>query len=903
MENMDRVEDKRVVESAAPAVDSNVVVAKRPRKDLKSKISQKGIDNIKDYVIAEPRLPEPVAPQPPKPHHSGQNSFLPHSGPFPPFYPSWTDANYSKGSNPIESMQIVQAEIMRQIIQAAQSTQPQFAYPGPRNPRPYVHSEVRQPSAHTSYQKKRTEVDEKASQHGPSAESELLENITDYAVTGEEVSPVPKPGDQPEKSDWDKPEKLPSPPKAGSEVELRQNAFKKRSQSEDYEYIGESQDQANALEVEKPAPTLPSDEIYEKDTRNEPVDNTPAAAESDEEEFSEEEMEEIPMPEPDRRYQEIIAYVINFKKSPSSKIKAIIPNFTNPHLQKTGLGTVSSFPLGRSTSHISRLPVSQGLVMQRMRVSDEVMIQMKYIKEHADHWLVSKNEDDEEAKLYRTVKHTLNKLSPDNFDIVSKELLDRCAVEKTVDMIIDCLVRKAWNEPVYTHWYAKLAALMAEKPMVWEKSLEKPEKKRSAVKSKLLAQVQTKYITGFEEYHEQARKIADNTSLAPQEKQEKLNKIRKVLLGNMNFISELHESKILGSDAIQWVVFFGIWRFLNEFLQPSKEFSVKEDYLEALLKLFENSGKKLESRIVKLKVPEEDPEIIDLLEKILTSDPELKETFYTFVDRKKVHVKSISEIFFKFLVAVKNCHFRSISIRVDSLIDNLLDFRRSNWSLKAGRIEAAKSLSEVHGRQPAQAAKPVGRERTTEAYVKKWEPEEKVFDQEKFRVSLLNFTKLFEKEVNEADPVKDYESLLFSAVNPLPVLLVTWAENVREIDAIQPRIQIVAKLFEQKVLKAESLYSALPSAYVELAGMGSEQPKKHEALARLFAGLRAKGLIDLSRLGIQPERPDVTDDDVRQDLKGLMTSLLEELTKACQEVITDPKAAHELAALRERFKP
>lgn len=907
MENRENVEGRREGESPVDAGDQAAAIAQPPKKSLRSKISQKGLENISSFK-APPELLQPSAP-PPKPTPQQRMPYhFPPGSIYSPFSPSWNDPRYLDANGQQANAQRLQMEFFHLAYQQMQRDQSfNAAHAAPRPHRSNPPPDARPGGMHASYQKKRMEEPEGAQKEKSHAGIELLEKISDYPTRDKSDTPAAQSATATLSLGWDRPEGLPSAAKPESEAVMRENAFKKRSQSGEYEYIGDAP--APSVEVppqQEPTPVLqPAPSVVEQSPApiTEPPADVPSLGSPEREEESSE--EDTPaVVEIEERYQKILDYICHFKKVPTAEMYKLVRNFINPHAQKVGIGHNSmELALGRSTKHVPQRRVPEMPGVQRMRVSEEVLRQMKYIKEHADHWLVSKNEDDEEAKLYRILKHTLNKLSPDNFDAVSQELLDRCDAEKTVDMLIDCLVRKAWNEPVYTRWYAELAKLMVRRPMAWAVS-ERDKKGSKAVKEKLLVQLEMKYTSGFEEYHKKAEEIAGDASLAPEDRQERLNKMRKSLLGNMNFISELYRCRVMASKALRWVVFFGISRFLEQFLQPNLGFSVKEDYLEALLNLFENTGELFESRARELSVVPADDEIIDQLNRMLTDEPELAEDFFEFADSRENQVASILDIFFSFLDAVKNCRFRSISMRMESLIDNLIDFRNSGWRIKVGRIEAAKRLQDVHGRRPPQAShRPTERPGVPPPAVHKWEQEEQHMDEEEFRTKLLHFTQMFEKQQNEEENAKEYQALLRSVSNPLPVLLVTWAENVRNVSAMAPRFQTLVALFTEGVLKAEALYSVLPAVYLKLAELGSEQPKKFEALSELFFRLRAKGLIDLRRLGLQRHRSDITDEDLQHEFSYLMKRLFEEVTKACQQISGDPKLLQELAELKERFRP
>lgn len=50
----------------------------------------------------------------------------------------------------------------------------------------------------------------------------------------------------------------------------------------------------------------------------------------------------------------------------------------------------------------------------------------------------------------------MNKLTADNFDVLSKDLVNFAKNQKLVDGLIEMLIQKAWNEPRYTKAYVQV---------------------------------------------------------------------------------------------------------------------------------------------------------------------------------------------------------------------------------------------------------------------------------------------------------------------------------------------------------------------------------------------------------------------------------------------------------------
>ena len=63
------------------------------------------------------------------------------------------------------------------------------------------------------------------------------------------------------------------------------------------------------------------------------------------------------------------------------------------------------------------------------------------------------------------------------------------------------------------------------------------------------------------------------------------------------------------------------------------------------------------------------------------------------LEYKLQNIIKVSDLFYKFIDYYKK---QDISIREESLIDNLLDYKKSNYTHTLKRFEAAKKISEVN---------------------------------------------------------------------------------------------------------------------------------------------------------------------------------------------------------------
>lgn len=556
---------------------------------------------------------------------------------------------------------------------------------------------------------------------------------------------------------------------------------------------------------------------------------------------------------------------------------------------------------------------SDRTMISRQRMSDEDLIKMRAIRENADHWLASKKEDDETVKLYRHLKQTLNKLSPDNFELITAEILKHCEKEDFVDVIISFLVTKAWNEPVYTRWYAELAERMIKHPMQWDMSA-----KSTGVKEKILWHVEVKYTEGFDDYHRQKSKIVEDASLTREDKDERLGKMRKALLGNINFICELFHFQIVSSTTIRWSVFYGLGKFLKEYLASEGEgaqFSLKEDYLEALLKLFENSGQLLEQRAQKRNTGSKaiDQALIERLGRILQGRDRDVQEFFEFANERIRMIRSLVDIFFNFLRLLRAEKQRPVSLRMESLIDNLNEFRSSGWKVRVKRIEAAKYSKEgkqraIEQRQAAQAAQAM---QAAQVRVETWADESvsvakapKVTHEE-LTASVKTINVAVRAGVDEDALMELYEKHFFQTDSPALAFQV-WLENIatdiRQTAALEPRYKVGLRFVTEKLISREEFYSILYKTFPHFAMIYCDQAYLLGALAEFLHRLRATEAIDLRQLRLENQHKDVTNPDDAEEFGLFMDALVEKIVQVFSEKPDGQRYEEEILAIKRGGK-
>ena len=335
--------------------------------------------------------------------------------------------------------------------------------------------------------------------------------------------------------------------------------------------------------------------------------------------------------------------------------------------------------------------------LQRQQVSEEYLIQMKKIKNNADTWMANKKDDDETTVNFKKIKGLLNKLTADNYDKIAAQILELNDSQEVMKKLIELLVKKAWNEPMYTKLYAKLVNTLYKNKFKWDKA-----NKYKTVKTLVLGKVEDAYTRGFDAYYQLTKKIHDDDKMEAKEKFEQLFKQKKLLLGNINFICELFFFKILNFKLFKLIILYGIGRFTKEYIRVENtkdKFTIKEDYLEALIKFFENAGKQIEEteekemKKNKTEVGKTEEYLLNKLEGMIE---ECEDNTHIFVEKDQLDkfktLASITFVFFEFLEYIKK---ENISQRMISLIENLFEYRNTGWTLIIRKVKAAKSKREV----------------------------------------------------------------------------------------------------------------------------------------------------------------------------------------------------------------
>lgn len=610
-------------------------------------------------------------------------------------------------------------------------------------------------------------------------------------------------------------------------------------------------------------------------------------------------------------------YLNNFKKSPPPEIARLNRKLVPEQSAKNRKPAKDTKP---QKARSDRLDVSKPVqkayerpeepkeMLSRPNYSEEALKEINMIKTAADMWLYDHKQDDS-TKLQRTLTYLLNKLSVDNFQSVSDEVMQICQNnEQNVTQLVEAVVNKAWNEPIYTNCYAQLMQKLMSVKQAWDTS-----PKKDGVRSKVLFKIEHEYNTGFQKYYDFSKQIMENKELSAEEKFEKISKKKTLLLGNINFICELFELKVLSFYVIKWVVILGLCNFIINYIQNLKQadaYSVREDYLEALLRLFEISGRAIQRKEEEHNVPNSkvDEDVEDKFRTMMDNKVDKTEEFFVYIDKKIRQIKSITNIFFNFLDEIKD---EKASVRLSSLIDNLIELRKQGWEKKIRRNEKARKIEDIKRdlenekeksrmdfnerekdredsrkaakKQPPKTYNKMPSVSETSMYIKKETIKERTYDE------LKPPCELFIKGASNQTNVEQFERVIFPAdCKNYTLLLKLYIDffglNIKNLSVIDNRVQVGLKFFKEGLVTKEDFKNTIKKALPELALVECDEPYIGHALARLLYQLRENDyLSSLEETGINDAHTDLQDNDDKDEYNYFVSQVKKNITNYFNE--------------------
>jgi hypothetical protein len=152
---------------------------------------------------------------------------------------------------------------------------------------------------------------------------------------------------------------------------------------------------------------------------------------------------------------------------------------------------------------------------------------------------------EEQEKIKRSIKSTMNKVLPTNLNKLREQLLET-GKQSTNNLIVlvQCIFEKAWSEVKYTEMYANLCKFLKEKLEGYcfpELEHDSNYGKRNLFKYELLERCQNVFTQAPSE---------DYSGLSPEDIDSRKEIIKKKTLGNVRFIGELFKVGLITTKVI-----------------------------------------------------------------------------------------------------------------------------------------------------------------------------------------------------------------------------------------------------------------------------------------------------------------------------------------------------------------
>ncbi|KAI4354639.1 hypothetical protein L6164_003486 [Bauhinia variegata] len=251
---------------------------------------------------------------------------------------------------------------------------------------------------------------------------------------------------------------------------------------------------------------------------------------------------------------------------------------------------------------------------------------------------VGKVTDEEEAKQ-RQLKAILNKLTPQNFEILFEQVkavnIDNAV---TLTGVISQIFEKALMEPTFCEMYANFCLHLASELPDFSEDNEKITFKRL-----LLNKCQEEFERGEREQEEANKVDEGEVKLSAEEREEKRIKARRRMLGNIRLIGELYKKKML----TERIMHACIKKLLGQYQDPD------EEDVEALCKLMSTIGGMIDHS-------------------------KAKEHMDAYFERMKLLSNNMN-----------------LSSRVRFMLKDTIDLRKNRWQQKR-KVEGPKKIEEVH---------------------------------------------------------------------------------------------------------------------------------------------------------------------------------------------------------------
>ena len=312
-------------------------------------------------------------------------------------------------------------------------------------------------------------------------------------------------------------------------------------------------------------------------------------------------------------------YLIQFETWEISNQTELLPEETLNHINKIEetLKEMNIFyPKQKSKCNYSNCNTSKSSSSSNVSFSMEQWARKDYSKEIkvAEENKIKLKESDEKDKTKNELRELLNILTKDNYDNVKCKILEIIKENvKLQEQFLGIFFLKAVREKSYGELYAKLCKYLNKELPQKSKKNEKAKNPSSFFREKLIEKCrEVLKSTNFDKYIKEDDPI------------EKQIKIKKFILGNVNFLTELIKIKLLSKKIMPECIDYLFEKYKNETDKHLKLIHVESiviftDKFGSLVHSEKNNMKSEEIKIFKKKLEE----IFEKLEKV-KNDKELR---------------------------------------------------------------------------------------------------------------------------------------------------------------------------------------------------------------------------------------------------------------------------------------
>ena len=337
--------------------------------------------------------------------------------------------------------------------------------------------------------------------------------------------------------------------------------------------------------------------------------------------------------------------------------------------------------------------------LEREKFDEETTKRLREIKENFGGWMYEKKNESEDAKTRKKIKFLLNQLTMDTLRKIQSDLVNYCYDKELACFMMDELVKKAWKEVKYRNCYSKLVKKVTGTHFDWEdlggKKSGKKKKKPALLKKRIIAKLEKQYSQGFAEYQAFTEQIQNDASLSKEDKTDKILKKKDGLFGNVLFMAQLFVKGVVRINSFKLIVVHGLISVCQTYIEFSNTDSkthraILLDYVEALIKLWEDAGSTYEKK-QREQVEKERRNKKNTLSQ--DNDHEVADSLLTFMEHKEfgwdADIKSdqqmkktifgITNVLRVFLNVLNFIRDKELDVRLNSLIENFEDLRKRKW--------------------------------------------------------------------------------------------------------------------------------------------------------------------------------------------------------------------------------